>query len=68
MTEQISHPPHYKKGGIEAIDVINAWELSFCLGNVVKYICRKGRKRKSRGLEDLKKAQWYLTEEIRRME
>ena len=46
----------------EAIKVIEAWELGFNLGNVVKYISRAGKKGSK--MEDLKKAQWYLTREI----
>lgn len=69
MPEQINHPPHY--GGAdnpyEAIKVIRAWSLSFCAGNVVKYICRAGKKssRVANRITDLKKAAWYLNEEIR---
>ena len=58
----INHPPHYKVGGIETIDFIEAKQLDYHLGNVVKYITRadyKGNK-----LEDLKKAQWYLNRAI----
>jgi len=46
----------------EAIKVIEAWELGFNLGNVIKYISRAGKKGSK--LEDLKKAQWYLNREI----
>ena len=42
--ETVDHPDYYKRGGIEAIDAIEAWELGFHLGNVVKYIARAGRK------------------------
>lgn len=69
MAEQINHPSHY--GGdttYEAIKVIEAWGLGFCLGNCVKYICRAGKKAGSRELEDLKKAAWYLNREISRRE
>lgn len=55
---QINHPPHYTKGGIEAIDVIEAWNLDFHLGNALKYIARAGRKGDAR--EDIEKAVWYL--------
>ena len=65
--ETVDHPDYYKRGGIEAIDAIEAWELSFCLGNVVKYIARAGRKTKD-GLQDLRKAAWYLDREIKRRE
>lgn len=62
--QSVDHPHHY--GGAdntyEAIKVIEAWELGFNLGNVVKYISRAGKKGSK--LEDLKKAQWYLNREI----
>lgn len=60
--ETVSHPHHYICGGIEAIDVIEAFNLNFHLGNVVKYILRAGRK--GDRIEDLKKAMWYLNREI----
>lgn len=62
--ETVNHPPHYNMGGVEAMDVIDAWELDFCLGNVLKYIARVGRKPGTNGIEDLKKARWYLDREI----
>lgn len=70
MTEQIDHPSHYggKDNPYEAIKVIRAWGLGFGLGNALKYICRAGRKRRSTRLEDLKKARWYLDDEIKAME
>jgi hypothetical protein len=58
----VNHPAHYKQGGIETIDVIEAWQLDFLLGNTVKYISRA--KHKKNELEDLKKAQWYLNRAI----
>lgn len=58
----VNHPPHYKRGGIEVIDVIEAYELGFRLGNVVKYILRSDAKGAT--LQDLKKARWYLDREI----
>lgn len=58
MTETVNHPPHYKHGGIEAIDVIEAWHLDFHLGNALKYIARAGHKES--GVEDIQKARWYL--------
>lgn len=60
--ETVDHPAHYRKGGIEAIDVIEAFDLNFRLGNTVKYILRAGHK--DDRLEDLKKAMWYLQREI----
>jgi hypothetical protein len=64
--EAVNHPQHYggKDNPYEAIKVIEAWELGFCLGNVVKYISRAGKKSRSSFLEDLSKAKWYLTREI----
>ena len=44
MNDPVHNPPHYKSGGIEVIDVIEAFELGFHLGNVVKYVLRAGRK------------------------
>lgn len=61
--ETVNHPSYYKTGGIEAIDIIEAWDLDFCLGNTVKYISRAGRK-SDKVLEDLEKAAWYLNREI----
>jgi hypothetical protein len=58
----VNHPPHYTAGGIEVIDFIEAWNLGFCLGNVVKYLCRADHK--GNRLEDLRKARWYLDREI----
>jgi hypothetical protein len=63
MNNTVNHPEHY--GGdttYEAIKVIDAWGLGFCLGNTVKYIARAGKKGDI--LEDLKKARWYLDHEI----
>lgn len=66
--EMVNHPSHY--GGVdnpyEAIKVIEAWGLGFCLGNTVKYIARAGKK--DAVLQELKKAQWYLQREISKLE
>jgi hypothetical protein len=59
----VNHPPHYKSGGIETIDFIEAKDLNYRLGNVVKYVSRAGRKN-SDPVEDLQKAAWYLQREI----
>ena len=55
----VNHPPHYKAGNIEAIDVIESYGLGFHLGNAVKYILRAGRKTEN-GKYDIEKAIWYL--------
>lgn len=60
----VNHPSHYKKGGIETIDFIEAKKLNYNLGNVVKYITRAGLKDKNTHLTDLEKARWYLQREI----
>lgn len=61
----INNPPHYSHSDIEPIKAIEAWKLTFNLGNVVKYIARHKHKN---GLEDLKKARWYLDREINNYE
>jgi hypothetical protein len=60
--DPVNHPTHYTTGGIETIDFIEAKKLGYNLGNVVKYITRSGLK--GNQLEDLRKAQWYLSREI----
>jgi hypothetical protein len=66
--EKVNHPAHYggEANPYEAIKVVEAWQLNFCLGNVVKYISRAGKKGDT--LEDLKKARWYLDREIGNLE
>lgn len=61
-TDNVNHPPHYKVGGIETIDFIEAKGLNYHLGNVVKYVARADHK--GDRIENLMKAQWYLTREI----
>ena len=58
----VNHPPHYKAGGVETIDFIEAKDLNYRLGNVVKYVTRA--EKKGNPIEDLKKARWYLDREI----
>ena len=69
MNENVNHPAHY--GGAdnpyEAIKVIEAWGLGFCLGNAVKYISRAGKKDPAKEIEDLEKAVWYLQREIEKL-
>ena len=62
----VNHPSHYKVGGIETIDFIEAKELDYHLGNVVKYISRADHKDEK--LENLKKAQWYLNRAVSNLE
>lgn len=67
--QMVSHPPHYQaKNGMEVIDVIEAFTAGLegieatDTGNILKYICRWKSKN---GLQDLEKAQWYLTHLIK---
>jgi hypothetical protein len=62
LFDAVDHPEHYKVGGIETIDFIEAKKLNYNIGNVVKYLTRADHK--GNKLEDLRKAQWYLTREI----
>jgi len=63
MVDNVNHPKHYTKGKIEPIDFINANNLDYLEGNIVKYIARYKYKG---GVEDLKKAEFYLRMLIQR--
>ena len=64
--DAVNHPSHYRgAGGLEAIDVIEAFTLDYHLGNALKYILRAGRKTTD-PTEDLRKASWYLRRAIER--
>lgn len=56
MANNIS-PSYYQKGSIEVTDYITSNEMSFIEGNIIKYVTRY--KEKS-GIQDLRKARWYL--------
>jgi hypothetical protein len=62
LNDLVNHPPHYKAGGIETIDFIEAKKLNYNLGNVVKYVARADYKGARK--QDLEKAVWYLQREI----
>jgi D-alanyl-D-alanine carboxypeptidase len=62
VADPVNHPAHYKVGGIETIDFIEAKSLGYNLGNVVKYVTRSDHK--DNRLQDLEKARWYLDREI----
>lgn len=67
-SDNVSHPPHYANGWSNGAEVIDLTEhLSFCAGNVVKYVCRAGRKDPGKHVEDLEKARWYIDREIKRV-
>ena len=61
--DPVNHPPHYCAGGIETIDFIEAKDLNYRLGNVIKYVSRAGKK-STDPVQDLEKAAWYLNREI----
>ena len=65
MADLVNSPPHYKNGDIECIDAIKSalgdgYEY-YLQGAIIKYIWRYKHKN---GIEDLKKAEWYLKEII----
>jgi hypothetical protein len=63
---EVSHPSHYggEDNPYEAIKVINAHDLNFCLGNAIKYVLRAGKKESDTKKQDLEKAIQYLQFEI----
>jgi len=65
MTDMVNHPPHYcaHPSGVECIQVTE--HMSFCLGSAMKYLWRHEHKG---GIEDLKKAVFYINREIERLE
>lgn len=67
MSEKVNNPEHYggKKNTYEAIKVIEAHNLDFCLGNAVKYILRAGKKDDFK--QDLEKAIWYLNRKLQKL-
>lgn len=68
--DQVNHPNHYggKDNPYEAIKIIRAVGFNFNLGNCYKYIARSGKKDPSKTIEDLKKAMFYLQDEIQHLE
>ena len=68
--DMVNHPPHYARGGIEVIDVIEAFTSDLRgmeavdTANIIKYVLRWKHKN---GLEDLEKARWYLNHLIGRL-
>lgn len=63
VADQVNHPDHYTKGGVECIDAIEASMSEeafrgYCKGNVQKYTWRYEDKENPK--QDLQKAQWYL--------
>lgn len=76
MEDRVNHPTHYtwlkETCGIEVIDIVR--HMNFNLGNVIKYVLRAGHKEekgltsKEKQIEDLKKAVFYLNDEIKKLE
>lgn len=62
--ESVNHPNHYisHPSGVECIDIVE--HMGFNLGNVVKYAWRADLKHDDGGVEDLKKAAFYIAREI----
>ena len=58
-TDMVNHPQHYggKDNPMEVIKIIDHYQLGFVEGSILKYLLRY---KKKNGLEDLKKAQWYI--------
>jgi hypothetical protein len=63
--DAVNHPAHYKVGGIETIDFIEAKKLNYNIGNVIKYLTRADHKGNRK--QDLEKAKWYLERELSTM-
>lgn len=72
--DEVQKPQHYADTKIEVIDYIEDKNLGFCLGNVIKYVSRAGKKHsagmsdKEKTIQDLKKAQYYLDRRIKEIE
>lgn len=67
----VNHPSHYTKGRIECIDAIESATTgksgieAVCVANIIKYLYRYEEKN---GLEDIKKAKWYINKLISELE
>jgi hypothetical protein len=68
MTDNVNHPKHYNShhSGIEAITILR--HMPFNIGNAMKYLWRSGLKNTSPAVEDLRKAIFYINDEIQRLE
>lgn len=64
--DMVNNPPHYTAhpSGVECIQITE--HMTFCVGNAVKYLWRADLKHGDGGLEDLRKAAWYIQREIKR--
>ena len=63
MVDMVNKPPHYTRGGIECIEALASATNDLqgieavCTANAIKYLWRWKHKN---GVEDLRKARWYL--------
>lgn len=70
MKDNVNHPDHYTQGDIECIDAIKAATVgksgieAACVANVIKYLWRYEQKN---GVEDCRKAKWYLDRLIKEL-
>ena len=70
-TDMVEHPKHYNQGGIECIDALKAATVgkrgieAVCVANVIKYLWRYEEKN---GVEDVRKAKWYIERLLKELE
>lgn len=66
--DPVNHPKHYNDhpSGVECITITR--HMGFNIGNAIKYLWRAGRKDKDFEIQDLRKAIWYIEDEIKRLE
>lgn len=69
--DMVNHPKHYTQGGIECIDALKAATVgkrgieAVCVANVIKYLWRYEEKN---GVEDVRKAKWYIERLLKELE
>lgn len=69
--DMVNHPQHYTQGGIECIDALKAATVdkhgieAVCVANIIKYLWRYEEKN---GVEDVRKARWYLERLLKELE
>lgn len=68
MSDSVDHPAHYKRGGIECIEALEALGIAedFCRGNAIKYLWRM--QDKGDPVQDARKARWYVDRLIQILE
>jgi hypothetical protein len=68
MVDMVNHPSHYTSdpSGVECIDITR--HRNYNIGNAIKYLWRAGLKNEDKHTEDLKKAIFYISDEIKRLE